>query len=131
MPRLLVVDDDSDTRELFAVALSFLGFDVTTAGDAVAALAIQAEHDAMVVDLAMPEMSGIELIQRIRARESPPVPIVVVTGQGNSGILREAANVSCAVLTKPCDVSELVARLETLIRTCAHDCDACANRQAN
>ena len=131
LPRVLVVDDDRDTRDLFAVALSFMGFDATTAADGFAALQIAGEHDALVVDLAMPGMDGLELIQRIRAAGSPPRPIVVVTGQGDVSTTRQAAAVSCAALTKPCELSALVERLTTLIHTCSHDCGSCMNRRAN
>ncbi len=103
---VLVVDDDRDILEPFAAALSFAGFAVATAKSGFAALRSVGKHDAIVVDLAMPGTDGIELIERIRDEEVLPVPVIVVTGQAGFGMLREANNAACSVLTKPCDLQE-------------------------
>ncbi len=127
---VLVVDDERDTLDLFAAALSFVGFVVATATSGFAALRSVGRHDAIVVDLAMPGMAGIELIERIRGEELLPVPVIVVTGQADFGMLRQANSAACSVLTKPCDLRELADRLNGLIRACRHDCVACTARDS-
>jgi CheY-like chemotaxis protein len=79
--RVLVVDDDADARELFSLVLSQAGFDVDDAADGFAALA-KVSHvrpDAVLTDLRMPGMDGIDLAQRIR-RIHGDVPVIIATG---------------------------------------------------
>ncbi len=129
---VLVVDDDRDTLELFAAALSFVGFVVTTATNGFAALRAigNRKHDAVVVHIAMAGTDGNELIERLRSEELLPVPVIVITGQGDCGMVREANKSACAVFTKPCDLRELAERLDTLIRTCPRDCVVCTARHS-
>ncbi|MEA2682468.1 MAG: hypothetical protein QOK05_796 [Chloroflexota bacterium] len=82
--RVLVVDDHDETRELMRRALSEAGMTVEVAGGGREALKLAARevHDLVVTDLMMPEMSGFELIFRLRAEEhTRNVPIVVFTGK--------------------------------------------------
>ncbi|MCA9652830.1 MAG: sigma-54-dependent Fis family transcriptional regulator [Myxococcales bacterium] len=78
---LLVVDDDESTCELLEALLGREGFDVRTVGSAEAALAHleDPELDAVLTDLEMEGMSGIELCRRVEATR-PGLPVVVVTG---------------------------------------------------
>src|SRR5262245_6998840 len=79
--RVLVVEDDADTRELISLALSQAGFEVDQAEDGFAALAKVSHYrpDAVVTDLRMPGMHGIDLTQRIR-RIHEDVPVIIATG---------------------------------------------------
>jgi CheY-like chemotaxis protein len=81
---VLVVDDHPETRELMRRSLTDAGMQVAVAGGGREALelALAAEHDLVVTDLLMPEMSGFELIYRLRADDrTREVPIVVFTGK--------------------------------------------------
>ncbi len=129
-PTVLVVDDDRDTRDMFAAALSFVGFVVSTAPDGLTALRQmwRKKPDAILVDLALPDMNGVEMVGRLRAMERRPTPILVATGERDFEHLRQADQVACSVLTKPCDLRELAERLEVLIRTCPRDCAHCNRR---
>ena len=71
--RVLVVDDHADAREMAALVLATYGAKVTTAASASEALTVlpEAAPDLLVVDLAMPEMDGYSLIQRIRTAGAP------------------------------------------------------------
>ena len=81
---VLVVDDERDTCELLEMALSRQGMQVTTCTTAADALEKIASHDFEVVlsDLTMPDVSGLELCERILALR-PDVPVVLITGHGS------------------------------------------------
>jgi two-component system CheB/CheR fusion protein len=85
--RVLVVDDDVDTVELFAVALAGCGADVATATSARAALALMAGRalDVVVTDIAMPGLDGYWLVREIRQladARTRGLPVVAVTAFG-------------------------------------------------
>ncbi|HET9316665.1 MAG TPA: response regulator [Vicinamibacteria bacterium] len=85
--RVLVVDDDTDTRELFAAVLTTGGASVSTASSASEALALLAGRpvDVVLSDIAMPGGDGYWLVRQIRALPDAPVnavPVVAVTAFG-------------------------------------------------
>ena len=112
--RVLVVDDDADTRELITLVLSQAGYDVDEAEDGFAALT-KVSHvrpDAVVTDLRMPGMSGVDLLQRIR-RIHGDVPVIIATGLETWDLCTAAESygaVSCMI--KPLDLDELVWTIE-------------------
>ncbi|HYD50065.1 MAG TPA: sigma-54 dependent transcriptional regulator [Terriglobales bacterium] len=81
---LLVVDDNPDNRHLLKVMLQNEGYTVHTAESGAAALDLYREHsiELSLVDLQMPEMDGIALLQRLRAID-PHAPVIVVTSFGS------------------------------------------------
>lgn len=113
--KVLVVDDSQEIRDLFSTGLSLAGFSVTIAADAFAALLITSEHDAIVTDIDMPGMTGLELIKRIRATRGDRLPIVIVTGLCGDVIRQAPPTGSYAVLDKPCDPLALVETLRALL----------------
>jgi CheY-like chemotaxis protein len=95
----MLVEDHDDTRRLYEMTLSLAGFSVTAVGRASVALRLySSDFDAIVTDLAMPEMSGAELVERIRSDGSSN-PVLVVTRQSHDLAVQGA----CAVLSKPCE----------------------------
>jgi two-component system KDP operon response regulator KdpE len=121
MSRVLVVDDEASIRRVVRDALERAGHQVETAADGVAALdSLDAgAFDLVVTDLSMPEMSGLELVRRIR--EKSPVPILVLTVRQEE---REKVRLLDAgaddYVTKPFGVAELVARARALLRRTEH-----------
>lgn len=111
--RVLVVDDEQDQRFLLRRCFEKAGYDVTEAGDGIAALRA-VEHacpDLVVTDVMMPVMAGPELITLLRAAErTARIPILAVTGDG------ALATGADAVLAKPYTRHELIAVAEGLIR---------------
>jgi CheY-like chemotaxis protein len=112
--RVLVVDDDADARELIALVLSQAGYDVENAADGFGALAKLGhfQPDAVLTDLRMPGMSGIELLQRIR-RMHGDVPVILATGQETMDLCTAAESygaVTC--MEKPINLEELVWTIE-------------------
>jgi DNA-binding response OmpR family regulator len=68
--RLLVVEDDNTIRDFLTRALTESGFsvDASAQGSQAEKLALAGIHDALIVDLTLPDMDGLELIQRLRAQ---------------------------------------------------------------
>jgi CheY-like chemotaxis protein len=111
--KILLVEDDEDSRELMAEFLRLEGHAVEPVGSAEAALSA-AEHggyDALVADLGLPGMDGLELARELRLRE-PRLAVVVVSGWGDCSELAEARGGDVdAVVTKPADPARLKAAL--------------------
>jgi DNA-binding NtrC family response regulator len=115
--RVLVVDDDVDARELLSLVLSQAGYQVDDAPDGFAALA-KVSHvrpDAVVTDLRMPGMDGIDLAQRIR-RVHGDVPVIIATGLETWDLCTSAeAYGAVTCLIKPLDFDDLVWTIEMAI----------------
>ncbi len=81
--RVLIVDDEADSREALAELTQRWGYDVQTAGDGTEALrrAIEWHPDVILTDLVMPNMDGLWLLRALRA-ELPDCPVVLLTGRG-------------------------------------------------
>ncbi|MDB4943659.1 MAG: hypothetical protein JWP97_3193 [Labilithrix sp.] len=101
----LVVDDEQETCDLLEMTLVRHGFKVTTSTSAPAALELVASQDFDVVltDLSMPEMSGLDLCERVLGTR-PNMPVVVITGQGSLETAIGAIRVGAYdFITKPVD----------------------------
>jgi DNA-binding NtrC family response regulator len=81
--RVLIVDDESDSRDALAELTQRWGYDVQTASDGTEALrrAIEGHPDVILTDLVMPNMDGLWLLRALRA-EIPECPVVLLTGRG-------------------------------------------------
>ncbi len=118
MPVILVVDDDDALRESMAETLADLGFQAEQAVDGEAALRRLARGhiDAVLLDLRMPGLDGLEVLRRIRAHQGgPPVPVAVLTAVATASNTIEAMRLGAVDhLTKPVgrdDLAGLVARM--------------------
>jgi two-component system response regulator RegA len=110
---LLLVDDDEVFRERLGRALRARGYDVATAGDHEAALALgrRQRFDFAVVDLRMPSGSGLALIEPLRAL-APGARIVVLTGYGSIASAVEALRLGAHdYLAKPVDADDIISAL--------------------
>jgi DNA-binding NtrC family response regulator len=116
MSTILVADDDADLRESLAEALADLGHDVVEAADGSAALAriAQGGVDAVLLDLRMPGLDGMRVLEEIRARADPP-PVAILTAVPSAANTIEAMRLGAVDhLAKPigrADLAELVARM--------------------
>ncbi|MBV9496138.1 MAG: diguanylate cyclase [Acidobacteria bacterium] len=117
--RILAVDDDHAYLKYLAMILHRAGFDVTVAYDgmsAVDAVRNDREIEILLVDLAMPHMDGIELVQRIQQEEAGIYSIMLTANDGFETKLR-ALNGGCDdFLTKTMPESEIVAKLRSAAR---------------
>jgi two-component system, cell cycle response regulator DivK len=111
-PRVLVVDDYPDAREMYAEYLRYSGFDVIEAGNGIEALerATDSAPDIILMDLSLPVMDGWEATRRLKADQSTArIPIVALTGHALAGIHEGAKSAGCdAFVTKPCLPEDLV-----------------------
>jgi len=108
-PRILVADDDDASRAFLARGLRSVGYDVVLAGDGREAVALveRSPVDAIVTDISMPQMTGIQLLRAIRGRD-PDVPVVLVTGSPDVESAIQAVKLGALLyLTKPVDLDEL------------------------
>jgi len=117
-PRVLVVDDDRSVRESLRRSLEFNGYGVTLASDGAEALASIAGHapDALVIDVMMPRLDGIETTKALRTAGND-LPILVLTARDSVGDRVEGLDAGADdYLTKPFALEELLARLRALLR---------------
>ncbi len=123
MNRVLVVEDDRGVRDAVERALIFEGYDVAVARDGSEALAAVAESapDAIVMDVAMPHVDGLEACRRMRAR-GLTTPILMLTARHE--ITDRVAGLDAGAddyLIKPFALEELLARLRALLRRASGD----------
>ncbi|WP_018639105.1 response regulator transcription factor [Parafrankia elaeagni] len=117
-PRILVVDDESTLSELLSMALRYEGWEVRTAPDGREALQVARgfRPDAVVLDMMLPDMDGLDVLRRLRA-ERPDVPVLFLTAR--DAVEDRVAGLTAGgddYVTKPFSLEELVARLRGLLR---------------
>ncbi len=115
---VLVVDDDRAVRESLRRSLEFNGYTVSLAGDGAEALASigGSAPDALVIDVMMPRLDGIETTRALRAAGSD-LPILVLTARDSVGDRVEGLDAGADdYLTKPFALEELLARLRAMLR---------------
>src|SRR4029079_1304771 len=109
--RILVVDDDNLLRKLVTEQLSRSDFDATPAGSARAALEVLRESDIDVVllDIMMPDMTGLEALREIRKLEDPPEVIMLTADTSLSTGVEAMRHGAYDYLTKPSTLDEMEA----------------------
>lgn len=117
-PRVLVVEDDSTTREALRRVLELEGFDIDVAVDGEKAVGALAQHryDVIILDIALPKMSGTDVMEYI-ASTTPEVltSVVVVTGLEATEIRKLFPEI-CETLSKPVMPGRLIASLRRCMR---------------
>ena len=124
MVALLIAEDDEDIALVLTRLFRRAGMTVRHAPDGQAALemAIEDRPDAVLTDLGMPRMDGLQLTQAIREhRNLRDTPVAVLTGSLLPADPRAAEAAVCAVLLKPCDNDKLIAVVNGLIDLGRHD----------
>ena len=115
--KLLIADDDPQLVRALRITLAAHGYDVVAAhdGSAAIALASQSHPDIILLDLGMPHLDGIQVIQALRGWTA--APIIVVSGRTGSADKVEALDAGADdFVTKPFQMDELLARLRALSR---------------
>ncbi len=111
--KLLLVDDEEGYVSVLAKRLSKRDFQVKTALSGSEAIRIlrNESFDLAVLDLKMEDMDGIEVLKIFKVME-PQMPVIILTGHGSETAAREGMEYGAFdYLVKPCDLSELVARI--------------------
>ena len=118
---VLIVDDNSDTRELYAMFFRAQGYTVLTAMDGRAGVlsALQHRPDVIIMDLSMPAMDGISAIRELRRdARLQKTPVIMLTGYPlravKGGALEAGAT---AFLTKPCLPDDLEQHVQRVLTT--------------
>ncbi|MGH9094016.1 MAG: response regulator transcription factor [Acidimicrobiales bacterium] len=119
--KVLVVDDEPAVRQALDRALRFEGYQTDMADDGTAALVAHAEQpaDALVLDVAMPRMDGLEVCRRLRSA-GDAVPILLLTAR--AAVDERVAGLDAGAddyLVKPFSLEELLARIRALLRRTA------------
>jgi two-component system KDP operon response regulator KdpE len=117
MTRVLVIDDEPQILRALRINLSVRGYEVHTAATGVEALTVAAEHkpDVVVLDLGLPDMSGIEVLEGLRGWLTAPV--IVLSARTDSSDKVEALDAGADdYVTKPFGMDEFLARLRAAVR---------------
>ncbi len=114
--KVLIVEDNSDVRRLYAIGLNQRGFEVKLASDGAQAVErIRTEKpDVILLDWIMPVMDGHEVLERLSRDGGAKIPVIVISGQPAPATMDE--RIRCW-LTKPIGIDDLVSTIETRART--------------
>jgi DNA-binding response OmpR family regulator len=119
---VLVVDDEPMIVEIVGRYMERAGFETFTAADGYRALDVATEHrpDLVVLDVMLPGIDGIEVMERLQERPGPPIAVILLTARGEESDrlvgLRHGAD---DYVVKPFSPAELVARVEAVLRRVA------------
>jgi DNA-binding NtrC family response regulator len=111
---ILAVDDDDEFRAVVTRRFQRRGYEVEHTGSPLQAIAKaeQKHFDVAILDIAMPEMDGIQLLERLR-QLNPDIQAIMLTGQGTIETAIRAMKLgACDYLTKPCELAELEVKVE-------------------
>jgi two-component system, cell cycle response regulator DivK len=118
-PLILIVEDETDLRQLYAHELAMSGFDVIEAGngaDAIATIASR-EPDVVLMDLSLPIVDGWEATRRLKADDrTAHIPVVALTAHDGSGELQRATRAGCDwFVPKPCPPDALITEVRRIL----------------
>jgi diguanylate cyclase (GGDEF)-like protein len=118
-PRLLIVDDIGDNRDILMRRFERRGFDVVEADSGLVAIELieKSSFDLVLLDVMMPGIDGLETLKRIRSRRSASaLPVIMVTAKSESGNIVDALELGANdYVTKPVDFAVALARVNTQI----------------
>src|SRR4051794_10806898 len=123
MSHVLVVDDDINLLRTLRINLTAHGYTALTAADGTSALRIAAatpHPQVIVLDLGLPDLSGVEVLHQLRRWSS--IPVVVLSARSDSADKVDALDAGADdYVTKPFGVPELLARIRATLRRAATD----------
>ena len=116
--KILVVDDEPDLRELLADEFEYAGHEPVIASNGKEAFDLCSSHDfdAVISDVRMPGGDGIELLERLRAKEEAPL-VFLVTGYADITRDKALAKGATNLLTKPYDIIELCSSVLNILES--------------
>ncbi|SDQ22981.1 response regulator [Leucobacter chromiiresistens] len=120
--KILIADDDPQILRALRITLTAKGYDVFVAADGAQAIAAAIDHrpDLFLLDLGMPALNGIEVIEAIRGWSQ--APILVVSGRAGAADKVDALDAGADdYVTKPFAIEELLARIRALARRVVRD----------
>jgi len=121
---VLIVDDDADVRSVVWTFLSMGGHFCDIAADGTDALkkTDNKHYDAIITDVNMPKMNGIDLVRELRTR-SLSLPVMIMTGFADEQSMRSIASIGVqALIEKPFTVTSFVDKFATMMKECSTYC---------
>jgi len=112
--RILVVEDDDDSRELLAQALTLQGATVSAVSTAREALTLLPKVDIVLTDFAMPGDDGVWLLEQA-SQQSRRIPVIAISGYAESQEPRLAAAPFAGKLLKPLDLDQVCAEIAVVL----------------
>jgi len=117
--KLLTVDDSPSVRKLVEFSLKAKGFQVSSAGNGMEAMKLMSneQFDAIVLDINMPLMNGLEFLQQIRSKEAyASIPVIMLTTEGQDEDKDKAISLGAtAYIVKPFKPTQLLSLLEKIL----------------
>ena len=118
MARIIAIEDSPALQRLLAITMSDTGMDVEAflLGAPGLEAAIEDPPDLIVLDLGLPDMSGWEILERLRSEPSTvDVPIVVATGESRSVVIKRLSELNAVILEKPYTGAVVRATIRVLV----------------
>lgn len=118
-PKIIIVDDDRETRELLALALQMEDFEVTQAANGlrlISTLHVD-QPDLILLDVNMSWIDGFELCRAVRKNEDfKDIPVIFISARSSSADVKRGLEAGAAdYFTKPVELQTLIARIKELI----------------
>jgi DNA-binding response OmpR family regulator len=118
--RILVIEDETDIREMLSLRLKKEKFDILEASEGMTGLKKAQEElpDLVLLDLMLPFTSGLDILRKLRAnRKTAPLPIIIVSAKGEESDVIVGLELGADdYVTKPFNMSILIARINALLR---------------
>ncbi|GAA2839872.1 two-component system OmpR family response regulator [Leucobacter komagatae] len=117
-PRILIVDDEPNIRELLSTSLRFAGFGVRSVGNGAQTISavLEEEPDLIILDVMLPDMNGFSVTKRLRSA-GYTAPIIFLTAKDDTEDKVEGLNVGGDdYVTKPFSLDEIIARINAVLR---------------
>ena len=115
--KILLVDDERGFVDVISKRMTKRNFDVTKAYSGKEALQSlrKTDFDAVILDLKMEDMDGIEIL-KILKKIVPDLPVIMLTGHGSEEAARDGIQLGASdYLTKPCDLDELIIKIQDIV----------------
>lgn len=120
MTTLLIVEDDFLIREMMDITLSQAGYGIVTAGSGPSALDVlrRLRVDLVLLDVHMPEMSGLDVLKAMRRMGPVMPPVLMVTANCSADTVQEAMRLGCVgYVAKPFSPEGLVSRVQRALKS--------------
>jgi CheY-like chemotaxis protein len=120
-PKILAIDDENDVLLIIKTALSGQGYEILTASNGYDGLALAEDQkpDVILLDLRMPEMDGMEVLEQLRDNEkTQSIPVIVLTGISDKTKIREALDKGITYyIVKPFECQDLISKISLAIKS--------------
>jgi len=122
MTKILIADDELDMRELMELVLRFAGFEVVLVADGFEALekAPLEQPDLILLDVLMPEMTGYEVLRRLRENPATSaIPVVLFSAKGREAEIKQGLELGAVeYIVKPFAPDDLTSQVKDVLRRC-------------